>query len=426
MDDVEVVVVGAGVAGLRCAGLLREAGIDVVLLEAGDGVGGRIRTDRVDGFLLDRGFQVINPAYNALRAAVDVEGLELQPFPAGARVLADDGEHTFADPLRSLRLAGGSALAALHRPAELWALGKWAAPLLSGLHKEHGLPAHLLRARPDTSLRVSLDRVGAHGLLRATLERYLAGVILDDAGDTSAAFTLLLARSFVRGTPGLPRAGVQAVPDALAAPLAGRIRLGERVEALERADGRARVRTAGTAITAQRVVVATDPWSAASLLGPERVGAPTPKGLVTDWYVLDEPPETTGILHLDVRRDSGPAVNACVVSAAAASYAPPGRHLVQATSLLPAGAVPVAEAEVRRHAATMLGAPVEDLSPLRRDVLPRALPAQPPPLRHRGEQRVDDVTLICGDHVDTASTQGALASGTRAARTLLADLGRVS
>ncbi|WGL53284.1 NAD(P)/FAD-dependent oxidoreductase [Nocardioides sp. BP30] len=425
MDDVEVAVVGAGVAGLRCAALLHAAGRDVVVLEASDGAGGRIRTDRVDGFLLDRGFQVVNPAYNALRAAVDVSALELQPFPAGARVLADGGTHTLADPFRAFRLAGASALSALPRPAELWALGKWAAPLLTGLQKEHGLPRHLLQGRPDASLRVSLDRAGAHGLLRATLERYLAGVVLEDEGETSAAFALLLVRSFVRGTPGLPRSGMQALPDALAAPLAGRIRYGEKVDRLERSDAGARIRTAGSTISADRVVVATDPWAAESLLGRSRLAAPTPKGLVTDWYTVDEAPEETGILHLDVRAERGPAVNACVVSAAAPSYAPHGRHLVQATSLLPASSEPALEHEVRRHTAAMLGAPEAGLSLLRRDVVPHALPVQPAPLRFRSPQRIDEVTLVCGDHRDTASSQGALVSGARAAHAVLASLSAV-
>ena len=76
----DVVVVGAGLAGLRCAQVLSSAGRDVVVLEASDGVGGRIRTDRIDGFLVDRGFQLLNPAYPAVRRWVDVDALGLQPL----------------------------------------------------------------------------------------------------------------------------------------------------------------------------------------------------------------------------------------------------------------------------------------------------------------------------------------------------------
>ncbi len=84
--DTDVVVIGAGLAGLACAGALTGAGLDVLVLEAGDAVGGRVRTDRVDGFLLDRGFQLLNPAYPAVRRLVDLPALGLQPFAAGVAV----------------------------------------------------------------------------------------------------------------------------------------------------------------------------------------------------------------------------------------------------------------------------------------------------------------------------------------------------
>jgi phytoene dehydrogenase-like protein len=419
MDNIDVAVVGAGLSGLRCAAVLHAAGVEVTVLESADEVGGRVRTEPVDGFLLDRGFQVVNPWYPALRAAVDVDALRLQHFPAGVRVLTDEGRRTIADPLRVPADIAATARTTLTRPAELWALARWASALITGAHRDHGLVRHLLRARPDTSLRQSLDDAGAHGLMRAVLERYLAGVLLEDAGDTSAAFAMLLVRSFTRGTPALPRDGARALPRALAGRLADRIRLGEAVTGLARRDGGVEIATAGSTYRARRVVVATDAWSAEALLGPDRVIAPAPKGVVTDWYAVDEPPTASGILHLDVREHAGPAVNASVVSATAPSYAPPGRHLVQVTSLLPAGGTANPEPETRRHAAEILDTTTAGWDLIRRHEIPHALPAQPPPLRARREQRVDDVTWVCGDHRDTSSAQGALVSGARAARAVL-------
>jgi phytoene dehydrogenase-like protein len=421
MEDLDVVVVGAGLAGLRCAAVLQQAGAAVVVVEAGDEVGGRIRTEQVDGFTLDRGFQVVNPAYPALRAAVDVGQLDLQRFPAGVRLRTDAGVRTLADPLRAPGLVGQTAAALARRPGELWSMARWAGPLLTGLHRDHGLAGHLLRSRADTSLRESLDRAGAHGLLRAALERYLAGVVLEDAGETSAAFALLLVRSFARGTPGLPRAGMQALPRAVAAPLLDRIRLGERAEALDRLPDRVRLTTAGGVVHARRAVVATDAWSAEALLGSTGFAAPAPKGVVTDWYAVDEPPTGSGLLHVDVSGHRGPAVNACVVSQVARGYAPPGRHLVQVTSLLQAEAAP--EPETRRHAGRILGASTSGWELLVRHQLPHALPIQPPPLQARRDQQVDAVTWVCGDHRDTASAQGALVSGARAGRAVAASLG---
>lgn len=93
-------MVGAGVAGLVCAKELVGLGKDVLLVEASDRVGGRVQTDEVDGFLLDRGFQVFIEAYPSVKRQLDYEALELQPFWPGALVRADKGFHTVADPFR--------------------------------------------------------------------------------------------------------------------------------------------------------------------------------------------------------------------------------------------------------------------------------------------------------------------------------------
>jgi len=104
--DHDVVVVGAGLAGLRAAAVLARRGLDVRVLDAADRPGGRVATDVVDGFRLDRGFQVLNTVYPALRAAVDLAQLRLRAFVPGAAIRGDDGQlHTFGNPLRRPTLA---------------------------------------------------------------------------------------------------------------------------------------------------------------------------------------------------------------------------------------------------------------------------------------------------------------------------------
>ncbi|MCR6031607.1 FAD-dependent oxidoreductase [Nocardioides sp. zg-579] len=126
--EADVVVVGAGLAGLRCARALTDAGLDVVVLEASDRVGGRVRTDRVDGFLVDQGFQLLNPAYPAVRRWVDLDALALQPFPAGVLARTEEGAELLADPLRELGLTGRTARSVAVRPREVAALLRWARP----------------------------------------------------------------------------------------------------------------------------------------------------------------------------------------------------------------------------------------------------------------------------------------------------------
>ncbi|WP_299052995.1 NAD(P)/FAD-dependent oxidoreductase [uncultured Nocardioides sp.] len=439
--DAEVVVVGAGLAGLRCARALQDAGRDVLVLEAGEVVGGRVATDRVDGFLADRGFQLLNPAYPAVRRWVDVDALGVQPF--GAAVVARDAATgrslTLGDPLRepgTLPSTLWGALGAGRAPRDAVALARWAAPLLRHTARElvsRGAPggrplASRLDPARDRPLAEALDAAGARGELRRVLERFLSGVVLDDSGATSSQFVLLLLRSFLTGRPSLPRDGMAALPAQLAAPLGERVRLGCSVAALEDRGGAGPlVRTAGGALRARAVVVATDPRTAGTLTG---VPAPRTRGVVTCWWATDEAPTDSALLHVDGGEPaSGPVVNTAVVSHAAPSYAPPGRHLVQASALADrrAGREP-AEADVRRHAARLLGARpgAEDRWELVvRHVVDLALPAQPAPLStHRPTAVPGRRGLhLAGDHRDTASIQGALVSGDRVARAVLAELG---
>lgn len=404
----DVVVVGAGLAGLQCARTLTESGRDVLVLEASDRVGGRIRTDRVDGFLVDRGFQLLNPAYPAVRRVVDVDALRLQPFGAGVAARTDDGLARLGHPLRSPGLLPATMRAAGPRPREVVALARWAAPLLRPRHGRE--LSDVLGNRPDVDRRTSLDRAGVDGLMRRVVDRFFAGVLLEDDGSTADRFALLLTWMFLRGVPALPEDGMQALPTQLAAPLGDRVRLQQRVR---RVSGTA-VETDDGTWTADHVVVATGAPDAEALTG---VTVPATKGVTTLWWSAPEAPDTD-LLHVDARPSpAGPLVNAAVVSRAAPSYAPPGRHLVQASALLGPGR-DTDEAAMRRHAGDLLGADPRGWEVVARHDVPHALPAQPAPFSAARPLRHGDV-LVCGDHRDTGSIQGALVSGQRAAEALL-------
>lgn len=408
-SEVEVLVIGARLAGLRCAGVLVAAGREVRVWEAGAEVGGRVGTDVIDGFLCDRGFQVLNPAYPELGRCVDVDALRLQPFGAGVAVRRDRGTAVLVHPLREPARVPKMLASRVIRPRELLALGRWAAPALR--------PRALKTRGGDGTLRHGLDQRGANGELRRVLDRFLAGVVLDDAGATSNAFALLLARMFALGVPGLPEAGMRALPQQLAAPLGGRITLGQRAVRVEHDGKRWTVHGPDAVVVARDVVVATDPKTAEALTG---LPAPPTHGVVTDWWAAGEAPATPPMLWVDGRPNPpGPVLNTSVVSAAAPSYAPAGRHLISASALVaPDGATPP-ESVLRRHAADILGADGGDWELLTRHVIRDALPAQPPPLRVRRPVRTGDGLWCCGDHRDTASIQGALVSGRRTAERLL-------
>jgi phytoene dehydrogenase-like protein len=406
--DVDVVVVGAGIAGLRCAGALRRRGLDVVVLERADGPGGRVRTDMVDGFRCDRGFQLINPSYPAVQRHVDLDALDLQVAGRGVRVVDADGRvHTLADPFRHPDLAGATVASAaslrLLRPKAVVGAARWALPAVG--------PVRRLQARPDAAVGDDWDRYGVTGPLRdSVLVPFLSGVLADADGATSDRYVRLVLRSFLRATPGVPADGMQALPDQLAASSGATLRYGVEVEDVDEQGSSVTVRTAdGQSTVARAVVVAGDAVDAAALTG---VDTSPMRGLATWWFAAD-PGLSDAFLR--VSGSGGPLANTAVMSAIAPGYAPADRSLVQASAVLTDGD-PVDEAVVRSELARLWQTSTSRWEMLKHNVIRRALPSQTPGLPVRRPQRVGERTVLAGDHRDTPSLQGAMVSGSRAAR----------
>jgi protoporphyrinogen oxidase len=411
----DVVVVGAGLAGLTCARELERAGRDVVVLEKSDAVGGRVRTDVVDGFRCDRGFQLLNPAYPALEQLVDLEALDLRQFSAGAALAGPDGFAIVADPRRSPRYLRQVLRSGYVRPAELARFGAWAKPSLGSVRK--------LLASEDLPLAASLDSAGVRGRIREEVfEPFFAGVLAEDRGETSTHFTRLLVRSFALGTPGVPALGMSALPEQIAADLRHKVHLDTEVVRLER-KRIWHVETTARRYDGHAVVVATDPAQATNLTGLDTASM---KGLVTYWFAVDEAPTGLDLLVLDPTR-SGPVVNTAVMSNIAPAYAPEGRHLVQATALTNGAAAgrdgPAGEAEVRAHLERMYRTSTRRWDLVVAHHVAHALPEQRPGVSLRQPVELGEGLFVAGDHRDTASIQGALVSGRRTAAAVSSWLG---
>ena len=402
------------------------------MLEAGDAVGGRVRTDVVDGYRCDRGFQVLNPAYPAVRRWVDVGALEMRPFGAGVIVRRDDRLAVLGDPRREPGLLGPTLRSGLLDVRDVAGLGRWVARVVVD-------PKGVIRGT-DESLGRSLDAAGVTGRLRTeVLEPFLAGVLIESHTESSASFARLLVRMFLLGTPGVPAGGMQALPDQLASALGPRLHLETRVDGVDGVEGgvvsrttgagashrstSVRVRTEGRTWRARAAVVATDPGSATEMTGLPAV--PT-RGLATWWFDAPEPPSDLSLLAVDGRRSGGrvpgPVWNTAVMTNAAPSYAPPGRHLVEATCLLDRPDGDASEEEVRRHLGEIWGCDTSRWTVVTRHRIAHAVPATPPPLHVTSSVTLGRGVFVCGDHRDTASLQGALVSGQRAAEAVLAAL----
>lgn len=394
---VDVVVIGAGLAGLRAAGVLTKAGLDVRVLEASDGLGGRVSSQRLDGFLLDRGFQVLNPAYTELGKAVDVAALRLQSFGRGVALARREGHLILADPVRHPR----------HAPALVGTIGV----------AEVAALAALVRSEPPASATLAewFDAARVPSSLRAdVLEPFLAGVIADDAGVTSARFVRSLLGWFAVGTPGLPVQGMAALPVALASGLAAPVEVATRVVAVHGGERVTVDHDHGT-LTARAAVVAVDPPAASELTGR---GNPAMRGLATWWFAAEAAPVAHPFLVVDPAR-RGPLAHAAVVSNAAPSYAPAGQHLVEASAVVSGDLPP--ESAVRDHVGHLLGADAKPWRLLAVDDLPHSLPALGAGWTPTPPSVVDGVVLA-GDHQQGASVQGALRSGRLAAEAVIAAL----
>jgi phytoene dehydrogenase-like protein len=415
-QDGGVYVVGAGLAGLRCARRLRDKGVAATVLEAADGVGGRVRTDRVDDFLLDRGFQVLLTAYPEAREALDYRELELHPFYPGAVVRAGGKFVTVADPFRRRWDGLRTALAPVGGLGDKLKVAALRRRVVAGSLEE-------LFARPETTTREAL---AADGFSDVIVDRFFrplfGGVLLDrELGASSRMFEFVY-RMLSLGDVALPTRGMGAIAQQLAGGLPPDcVRLGQRVAAV--GDGGLTLAD-GEKLPARAVVVATDGPTASQLLGGE---PPAPGSVAASclYFAADRAPVDEPVIVLDGDGE-GPVNNLCVPSAVAPTYAPPGAALISAAVLdrpgLPKG--PDLEAAVLGQLADWFGSGVVAWRHLKTYTIPHAQPAQPPGALDPPERpvRLRPGLYVCGDHRDNASINGALASGRRTADAVLEDL----
>ena len=261
-------IVGAGLAGLAAAVHLTAAGRTVTVLEASDGVGGRVRSDVVDGFTLDRGFQVLLTAYPEVDRLLDSDALRLGAFEPGAVIRHRGRFHTVADPFRRPLSLPGTALTPV--------LGLADKLRVAALRRRvTRTPAVDLLRATDTS---TLDHLRSLGFSEAAIDRLFrplfGGIQLDPSLATSSRMFDIVYRCLATGDSALPAAGMGAIPRQLADRLpSGAVHLGQEVTAV---DGGGVSTADGTGHDARAVVVATDGPAASRLLGRPPVPGHTP------------------------------------------------------------------------------------------------------------------------------------------------------
>ena len=413
MGEEPVVIIGAGLAGLACARVLRRAGVSVRIYEAGDAPGGRVRSDEVDGFVLDRGFQLLLPAYPEARRVLHYEELQLRPFYKGADVFWQGHFHRLADPFRHPMNALEHALDPVAGMRD-----RWTTMLML---RETRRLRHLEHRGADVETEDDLRSFGfSDGFIDRFFRPFFGGVFLERDLRTSASMFRFLFAMFARGGGAIPARGMRAIPEQLAADLQPGCLHFNRPAA--RVEPGSVTLAGGEVVRARRIVLAVDEPAAARLLSPTPPArAPRVRSTTCLYFAADESPTRDGILCLD-GTGCGPVNHACVLSRVAPELAPPGRHLISCSVLgLPEDGGNL-ETAVRTQLVSWFGPAVAQWRLLRTVQIESA---QPELRQMHASAPVLDATVApglfrCGDYCEDVSINGALLSGRRAAEAVLA------
>src|SRR5215218_468082 len=227
----KIIIVGAGLAGLTCAKVLRERGAEVAVFEASDDVGGRVRTDEREGFLLDRGFQVYFTSYPVSKRHLDHEALDFRVFDPGAIIHRGSGHSILSDPLRDPKalvpslISDAATLGDKIRTLDL--VARTPATEVSAGTQDGGV---------DTSILEYLREAGlSERYIDSFFRPFYGGITLNRGLTTSARILRFTLRMLATGRTVVPALGMGEIPRQLASHLPeGAVHLNSPVEALLR------------------------------------------------------------------------------------------------------------------------------------------------------------------------------------------------
>ena len=406
----DVIVIGAGLAGLCCALRLQQGGLLVSILEASDGVGGRVRTDRVEGFLLDRGFQVLLTGYPEAQQVLDYQALGLHFFYPGALVRFGGRFERVADPWRRPLDAGKTLLSSIGTLTDKLHVSRLRARILAGSVED-------LFLHPETTALEALRKAGfSEKMVDRFFRPFLGGIFFDpELGFSSRMFEFIF-RMISQGDTALPAGGMGSIPEQVASRLLpGILRFCTKVDSVAREGV---TLASGERITGRVLVIATEETEAARLLGEKQ---PASRSTTTQYFAAEKSPLSEPVLVLN-GEGKGPVNSLCVPSVIAPSYAPKGRVLIAASILgNPPESDPQLETAVRAQLSGWFGAAVEDWRHLRTYRIPHALPLQVPPLFNPTSPTVQihPWMFVCGEFRSAASIQWAMFSGRRTAEAVM-------
>ena len=408
--EAPVIIVGAGMAGLSCAVHLQAAGLNLRLIDSSDGVGGRVRTDVVDGFLLDRGFQVYLDAYPETGALLDLKALDLRAFEPGALVFDGKRLERLMDVFR--------------RPTSAWAsltapIGGFIDKLRVGLMRTQILGSTLeqIANREDRTTESYLrDRGFSEAVIDTFFRSFYGGIFLESELRTSSRMFEFTFKMFGQGSATLPAKGMGEIPKQLAARLPlDSITLNQKVVSL---DSHSVTLSSGEQTHGRAVVLATNAAAVGSLLPELKESMPDWRSVTNLYFCAPSSPIKESIICLN---GSGEGVgnNVCALTDASPDYSPDERALISVSvlGLHPEESLP---GKVQQELMGWFGECVGEWSHLRTDLIPKALPEQAPSAQKDKVGFIQQNGIyVCGDHATSASIEGAVISGKHVAEAIL-------
>ena len=409
-SEKKVLIVGGGLASLACAIRLHEAGARPLVFERNDCVGGRVRTDQLDGFLLDRGFQVFLDAYPEAGDLLNKKSLDLRAFRPGALIYRTSGMLRIMDVFREPRHLMESALAPVGSIADKLRVARLRWRMMR-------LTTEEIAGHEDMTTENYLKRAGfSPPMIDGFFRSFYGGIFLERELQTSSRMFEFTFKMFSQGSATLPSRGMGEIPRQLASRLPpGTIRLGAQVTEVQ--PGSITLES-GEQFHGDAVVVATDASTAAGLVSAGGTVGPVWRSVTCLYFAASRSPLRESIIALN-GTGSGLVNNVCVPSDLAPDYAPPGQALVSVSVL---GTVDPADLESRVLAELQawFGGTVREWRHLRTYRIERALPRQAPGTGFAGPGfRKEAGVYLCGDHLWSASIEGTIISGLRTADAIL-------
>ncbi len=400
-----VIIVGAGIAGLTCAKYLKDRGIQSLILEASDGIGGRVRTDKIDGFLLDRGFQILLTAYPEAQRLLDYQQLDLKAFTSGA-LIRDNQKNNFS-------IVGNP----FKEPSKIWSsltsnIGNFTDKIrvLRLILDTNNVQEEIFEKQGISTLDYLRNYGFSDNMIQQFFRPFFGGVFLENELSTSSNFFKYIFGKFYEGDAVVPAKGIEQIARQIEKKLyIGTVKLNTKVVKI---DGNRVYLENGDRLYGEKIVLATDGFHADKLLGndtPRKFNSTT-----CTYFSADSSPLKEKMLVLNPNRTSM-IHNMCVPSDIAPFYAPNGKSLVSVSTQ---GFDLHNETElaknIKRELTTWYGKEVETWQHLKTYHIPQALPNFDISLVDKN-LKISDILYQCGDTTAYPSLNAAMATGRKVA-----------